>query len=186
MNFITLSWYIETVREYSKNRGKSYQKILGDLFEIITHNGKEYPVESATSSRIMNGEYDVPYEIREAYNGQSEESKKNISDEFIEKTIDSASMDGLVAKIKERISLSDISEQTKNTVLDEKNPLIVLSFALSRAIISSNRKTLNKNLYKDNNASIDLISGDLIAIGFNKKLRFQIESLLFLWMTNLL
>ncbi len=54
--------------------------------------------------------------------------------------------------------------------MNEQDALAVLSFVLSIAIISSNKKDLDKNLYKDNNGTIDLMAGDLIALGFNKKL----------------
>lgn len=52
----------------------------------------------------------------------------------------------------------------------ENDSYKVLYFALSIAMVSSNRKTLNERLYRDNNGFIDLISGDLISLGFNKKL----------------
>lgn len=170
METITLSWYIKTIRKYSKNCRRSYQNILGDLFDAIFQDDESHFVESTTSSRIMNGEYDVPYDVREKYNGESDKNEKKISDTFIGQMIDLSSMDRLIHEVKRMISLSDISEQMKNKILDEKDEFEILSSVLSIAIISSNRKTLNKNLHKDNNGSIDLISGDLIALGFNKKL----------------
>lgn len=171
MGNITLFWYIKTIRKYSKNCRESYQSILNKFFEIIFCDDKQtHYVESTTSSRIMNGEYDVPREVREKYNSESDEKKKKISDLFVKQMIDSSSMDRLIHEVKEKVSLSEISGQTKEMILNEKDSLKLLSFVLSIAIISSNKITLDKNLYKDNNGSIDLISGDLIALGFNKKL----------------
>lgn len=76
MGTITLSWYIKTIRKYSKNRRKSYQKILEDLFNLILKEKDAYYVESTSSSRIMNNEYDVPYIIRERFNEESLDEKK--------------------------------------------------------------------------------------------------------------
>ncbi len=171
MGSIALSWYIKTIRKHSKNRSESYQNIINELFDAIFYDDEKiHFVESTTSSRIMNGEYDVPKNVRKKYNGESEENKKKISDAFIGQKIDLSSMDMLIHEVKEKISLSSISEQTKNIILNENDSLKVLSYVLSIVIISSNRIVLDKNLYKDNNGSIDLISGDLIALGFNKKL----------------
>ncbi len=171
MGSIALSWYIKTIRKHSKNRSESYQNIINELFDAIFYDDEKINfVESTTSSRIMNGEYDVPKDVRKKYNGESEENKKKISDAFIGQKIDLSSMDMLIHEVKEKISLSSISEQTKNIILNENDSLKVLSYVLSIVIISSNRIVLDKNLYKDNNGSIDLISGDLIALGFNKKL----------------
>ena len=171
MGSITLSWYIKTIRKHSKNCRESYQNIINELFEVIFYDDEKiHFVESTTSSRIMNGEYDVPKDVRKKYNGESEENKRKISDAFIGQKIDLSSMDMLIHEVKEKISLSTVSEQTKDMILNETDSLKVLSYVLSIVIISSNRIVLDKNLYKDNNGSIDLIGGDLIALGFNKKL----------------
>lgn len=169
MKTITLSLYIKTIRKYSKNCRKSYQNILSNLFNFI-YNDNNYFVESTTSSRIMNGEYDVPYDVREKYNNESMENKKKISDKFINQMIDESAMDKLVDEMKGNVKLSDISMQTKKLILNSDDALLILSSILTIAIISSNKKTLNQCLYKNNNGSIDLICGDIIALGFNKKL----------------
>lgn len=169
MKTITLSLYIKTIRKYSKNCRKSYQNILSNLFNFI-YNDNNYFVESTTSSRIMNGEYDVPYDVREKYNNESMENKKKISDKFINQMIDESAMGKLVDEMKGNVKLSDISMQTKKLILNSDDALLILSSILTIAIISSNKKALNQCLYKNNNGSIDLICGDIIALGFNKKL----------------
>lgn len=170
MKKITLSWYIKVIRINSKNIKKSYQSILTELFSIIFYDLKSYYVESTTSSRIMNQEYDVPYLIREKYNTFNDYEKKKISDEFISKMIDKSSMDNIVKDIKDYIRLTNISNDLKKTLLNENNNLILLSNILSIVLISDNRVKFNKVIYKNNNASIELIIGDIIALGFNKKL----------------
>lgn len=172
MENITLSWYIETIRKHSRNHRECYQKILNDLFGIIFHDDDEehHYVESTSSSRIMTREFDVPKKVRKEYNEESDENKKKISDAFIKQMIDSSSMDRLIHEVKGKISLSKISEQSKKMILEENDPFMVLSYVLSIVIISSNKIVLRRNLHKDSNGSIDLISGDLIALGFNKKL----------------
>jgi hypothetical protein len=170
MKFLTLSWYIKTIRKYSKNCRRSYQSILQKLFDLVLCNNEDYDVESTTSSRIMNGEYDVPYVFREKYNNASPEKKKYISDQFIIQMIDSSSMDMLIFEIKDFIVSTNISIKTKNIILNEDDAFKILSLILSIAVISSNKISLEKNLYNSTNGTIDLISGDIIAIGFNKKL----------------
>lgn len=168
MKRITLSLYIKTIRENSKNHSKSLQSILGDLFGII-HKEGVFPVESTTSSRIMTGEYDVPYQIREEYNKGNDEDKLAISNEFIGKMIDPSYMDVLMREVRKIISESNISAESKSELETETDHHKVLSSFLTIAIITNN-KTLNKVLYKSNNASITLIGGNIIALGFNKKL----------------
>lgn len=64
MNSITISWLMKTIRPYSNNPNKAFQNMLGDMFGNLTENKINF-VESTSSSRIMNNEYDVPYSIRE-------------------------------------------------------------------------------------------------------------------------
>ncbi len=168
MTIFTLSWYIKAIRKYSKNCRQSLQNVLSTLFGVI-YNDKTYFVESSISSRIMNGEYDVPYNIRETYNIANEDNRKLISDKFINQMIDQAYMDNLIREIKEVVTISNISSNYKEKILNENNPFEVLSYILNIVIISDNRKSLKVELYKTNNGIIRLISGDIISIGFNKK-----------------
>ncbi len=169
MKSITLSLYIKTFREHSKNHRESFQEILSNLFGMI-HDIDAYPVESTTSSRIMNGEYDVPYQIRKEYNKKTDKEKMAVSDEFVSQMIDLSSTDMLIKEIRKIISESNISIQSKKELENEGDSHKILCSFLTIAIITDNRKILNKVLYKSNNASITLIGGDLIALGFNKKL----------------
>ncbi len=169
MRKITLSLYIKTIREYSKNHRRSFQSILGDLFGIINDIGN-YFVESTTSSRIMNGEYDVPYQIRESFIRKNDEEKMSTSNEFIGSMVDESSMDMLLGEIKMIVNESNVSARTKNNLACEGDYHKILSSFLSIAIISDNRTILDETLYKDNNGSITLLAGDLLALGFNKKM----------------
>lgn len=170
MAIITLSDYIKTIRKYSKNARKSYQEILSILFEVICYIDIPYCICSASSSRIMNREYDVPFEVREAYNNKSENDKRNASNNFVNKMIDPSSIDSLLKDVKDQILNSDASSSIKNSIENSKDYRDILSIYLNLAIIKDNRINIDKILYKTNSGIIKLISGDLIALSFNKKL----------------
>lgn len=170
MVIITLSDYIKTIRKHSKNTRKSYQEILSILFEIICSNDDSYPLCSASSSRIINREYDVPLNVREAYNKMPENDKRKDSDNFVNIMIDPSSLDILTKEIKEQILNSNVSYNIKNSIESMEDYYEILSVYLKLAIITDNRIHINKVIYKSNNATIRLINGDLIAMSFNKKL----------------
>lgn len=169
MNKITLSWYIKTIRKYSKNHRESYQSILNKLFELICGRKNFYYIESSASSRIMNGEYDVPFAIRCEFNNKTDEEKAKISNSFINQMIDISSFDELATEIKEYINGSTISLNIKGDSLNETN-YYLFSLILSISIINDNRIMLNKTLYRSNTGEINIMLGDIISIGFNKKI----------------
>ena len=170
MHKITLSDYIKTIRKYSKNTRKSYQDILSILFGIICSIDESYHVYDASSSRIINREYDVPFDVREKYNNKSKNDKRNDSNIFINRMVDSSSIDALIKEVKKQILFSDISYTDKKSIENTKDSYDILSFYLNIAIINDNRIHINETLYKNNNGIIKLINGDLIAMSFNKKL----------------
>ena len=155
---ITLSDYIKTIRKHSKNTRKSYQEILSILFEIICSNDNSYPLCSASSSRIINREYDIPLNVREAYNKMPESDKRKDSDNFINIMIDPSSLDILTKEIKEQILNSNVSYNIKNSIKSMEDYYEILSVYLKLAITTDNRIHISNYSIKKskNNKKLDI------------------------------
>lgn len=168
MEKIRLSKMVRIIRENSIDPRRSFQEILTFLFATLTNNSSFF-VESTSSSRIMNNEYDVPHAVRKIFNECDEKEKDKRILYFVDSIIDDSKEDALFQKIKEIASSSNLSERFKTKIINDTNCKDALSRLLKAALLADNRKTLNKDIYEKNGNVIRLISGDIIALGFNKK-----------------
>ena len=169
MEKITLSWFMKTLRPYTTQPRRAYQFLLGDFLGAMIGDDR-YFVESTSSSRIMNGEYDVPYEAREKFIRLPKEERKGNSDSFFAEFLNGALIDTLIEKIKTAIKDSEVSEAFKKEIGEERNSEVVLSRVSELVMVTDNREKLEKILYQNGNNSLKVISGDIIALSFNKKL----------------
>ena len=160
---------MKTLRPYTTQPRRAYQFLLGDFLGAMIGDYR-YFVESTSSSRIMNGEYDVPYEAREKFIRLLEEERKSNSDSFFSKTLNEAVTDALIEKIKDTVRNSETTGAFKEGIEREGDPKIVLSRVSELVMVTDNREKFEKILYQSGDNSLKAISGDIIALSFNRKL----------------
>ncbi len=168
MRKLTLSWLIKTIRPYSNDPKLAYQLLLSDLCSCFV--SPSFFVESTASSRIMNNEYDVPQRLRDTFIQRSENEIHEMAGSFLQKHMEASRLDQLTASLKDAVRDSGISASVKASILSESDASVVFGQIVKIAALSDNRVSINKVLYQSGDSEIRLISGDLIALGLNKKL----------------
>ena len=167
MRRLTLSWLTKTIRPYTKKPSGAYQFLLCDLCSCFV--APSFFVESTASSRIMNNEYDVPQQLRDAFIQRSENEIYEMAGSFLQKHVEASRLDRLVVSLKEAVEDSDISASTKASILGESDAAAVFGEIAKIVALSDNRVSISKVLLQSGDSEIRLISGDLIALGLNKK-----------------
>ena len=165
---LTLSWLIKTIRPYSNDPKLAYQFLLSDLCSCFV--SPSFFVESTASSRIMNNEYDVPQRLRDTFIKRSESEVSEMAGLFLQRHMEASRLDQLIASLKGAVRDSAISSSVKALILSESDASVVFGQIVKIAALSDNRVSINKVLYQNGDSEIRLISGDLIALGLNKKL----------------
>lgn len=169
MNSITISWLMKAMRPYSNNPTKAYQNMLSDMFgELI--NNRSYFVESTSSSRIMNNEYDVPSLIRENIAGSEERVLINRLVSYLSDEVNASLVSQLRQKMQSEIDASPLSKEFKDNLFATSNDYEFISIVALCAINTNNRKRYEQTIIDNSKFHVDLISGDLISMSLNKKL----------------
>lgn len=169
MNSITISWLMKTIRPYSNNPNKAFQNMLGDMFGNLTEN-KIYFVESTSSSRIMNNEYDVPYSIREGIADIDERILIGRLVSYFKSELNSSLVSQLRQRMQSEIDASPLSDEFKADLSSYKNDYEFIAKTTLCSIYTDNRKRYEQTIIDSGKFHVDLISGDLISMSFNKKL----------------
>lgn len=168
MNKITLSYVIKTLRPYTIIPNQSYQKMLGDIFSIITKD-KCFYLESTCSSRIMNNEYDVPIKVRNAINNDNLEKLKSDLILFLNRNMNNSQIDTLRKILEKDIISANLSNDFKTTLIETKDNYEFLYKILFTSFITDNRMKIDKQLLKNDFFILKLESGDIISMAFNIK-----------------
>lgn len=168
MDSITISWLVATLRPYTKNPRKAYQFILSELFAVITNN-EQYFVESTSSSRIMNGEYDVPANVRESIETLDERFVINKLSDYFGRIVSDSTSNKLRNEIQTKVDTLGLSNAFKRTLFSARDDYEFLSIITLCAIRTDNRADYRNVLILNGSFSMDEISGNLISLSFNKK-----------------
>lgn len=147
---------------------KGYQYMLGDLFGYLVNN-KSYFVESTSSSRIMNNEYDVPSLIREDIAGIKESILVDRLVSYLKNELNPSLVSQLRQIMQSEIDKSHLSKDFKDSLFSINNDYEFIAKIILCAINTDNRKRYEQTIINNNKLNVDLISGDLISMSFNKK-----------------
>ena len=167
MKKITFSWFIKSIRPYARNPKIAYRSLIEDLCCSFNHNFGF--VESSASSRIMNNEYDVPGALRDVVIKNTFDNNLESSKAFVDGFLNKANFDCLIAELKKYLRNTDVSDAVIESIIEEKNQYKVFAMVLEIAILNDNRSSVGAVLYQSGDNKIKLMSGDLLAIAFNKK-----------------
>lgn len=175
MEKITLSWLAKTLRPYTKEPSQAYRKMLNSFFDAVlgidrSDSGINAEYDKAACSRIMNGEYDVPYVVREKANEQSEREKLEIRmKKYFDSNINHSLEDDFRSKASDCIRKSSLSEFLKNEVCSIKKADDLFLLLAIYALQTDNRFDNSALLYRNGELEISLMHGDIISKIFNKK-----------------
>ncbi len=142
--------------------------LMSDFISCLT-SGMFFFVETTSSSRIMNGIYDVPEGVRSLFNEASEETRMENIKKFYLQFIDPAKSEKLSKALYDLILSSDVSSEIKAGISQKDDPIDLLRKASLIAIREDNRVDFKKTIWNEGDNEINVISGDIISIGFSKK-----------------
>ena len=161
------------MKKYSKDPRQSYQFYMTDLFNSLgcdCVNYERYLLPANTSSRIMKRVYDVPLDVRNIINNYSNEQMDDLLKLYIPKFMNINRFESLTKELKSFITqATNLTEGEKERLCSYTAPEIMLREVLICAIRIDNRLKLNDEVWRNGVNSINLVSGDIIGLSFNKK-----------------
>lgn len=161
------------MKKYSKNPRQSYQFYMTDLFNSLGCNCVNYErnlLPTNTSSRIMTRAYDVPKDVRCIINDYSNEQIDKFLKAYITEYMNINRFESLINELKNFImQATNLTDGEKERLCSFTVPAIMIREALICAIRIDNRLRLNDEVWSNGVNSINLVSGDIIALSFNKK-----------------
>ena len=177
---LTLSSYIKTLKKYANNISISDDEFFRSVFGYITEalnirnkNDKNeyYDFTKSRISGILTQKEDVPSAIRTAVSHYSAKKKViEVFPDFLEDYMNPSKIEAVVEDIKALI-LSDYSFSKKaSSEICSLDNSVFLAIAFIEAVKSNNLRVLKeKELWRQGNNMIKLVTGDLIKLAFDNR-----------------
>ena len=160
------------MKKYSKDPRQSYQFYMTNLFNSLGCNSINYEgyfLPTNTSSRIMTRAYDVPKDIREIVNDYSNEQIDKLLKTYINQYMNVNRFESLIGELRNFIMQASNLTDGEKEYLCSKTAAVMLRESLICAIRIDNRLKLDYKVWNNGTNSIKVVSGDIIALSFNKK-----------------
>ena len=174
-----LASLVKTLKMTARNSNISDEEFLRSFIEgyvkfanIKDRNGNPLDWNKTYTSLLLNNKVDVPRSLREGLEKYGLEEGLIVEMEyFIENILDNDRKEDTVDNLRMLISTANNLDAKKKELLTHRMPLqLLIAKSLIEAIKTNNAIQSHKiNIWKENHNEFNLLSDDIIKIGFSRR-----------------